>query len=265
MFSAVLNGLKSRRCSSGPRNAAKSRRPLLEPMEDRRLLSTVPLMMIDSPKVVEGTGGTTPMTFTVGLSSASTREITVNYRTIDLGAKAGSDYVAASGQLTFAPGQTSKTITIDVVADAVPESNESFYVALSGATNATLINTLGVGTILDDDAAVAPELSVNDVSMKRGLNGWKYMVFTVSLNTSNFKAPIAVTASTQALTAKAGVDFEMARQTLTFQPGEMSKTFAVKIFGTSTLTSDKIFVVNLTDTAAILRRPTGGGVIRYGA
>ncbi len=91
------------------------------------------------------------------------------------------------------------------------------------------------------------------------------MVFTVSLNTTNFSSPITVKASTQAITAVAGTDFESTSRTLTFMPGEQTKQFAVKVFGTSQVTSDKVYFVNLTDSSVDLFRPTGGGVIRYGA
>jgi len=75
---------------------------------------------------------------TVTLSAASGQTITVNYSTADGTALAGSDYTASSGTLTFAPGQTSKTVTVTVLGDTVVEGTESFTLNLSGATNATL-------------------------------------------------------------------------------------------------------------------------------
>lgn len=258
--------MNRRRRPMGTRHAANSRRPMLESMEDRRLLSTVPYMLIDNSSVVEGSdGGVTPMEFTVSLTSSSNKTVKVNYQTIGMTATAGSDFIPTSGQLTFSPGQTSRTITVGVVADTIPEPNESFYVALSGASNAMIVKPLGVGTIGDDDAAIAPEISINDVAIRRGLSGHRFMVFTVSLNTTNFSSPITVRASTTALTARAGIDFEPMTQTLTFLPGERTKEVAVKIFGTSTVTSDRAFYVGLSNANARLFRPNGGGVIRYGA
>jgi hypothetical protein len=263
---SLFNALQSLLSSPGAaRRASRASRPRLEPMEDRRLLSTTPLMLIDNPSVVEGTGGTSELTFNVTLTSASTRSVSVNFRTIDRTARAGSDYEAAVGSLTFAPGETSKSVTVDVVGDSATEANESLYVRLSGATNAFIYKSIGIGTIVDDDAVVAPELSINDVSMKRGLDGHRYMVFTVSLNTTNFDQPITVTASTRAITAAPGVDFDMTTRELAFSPGESTKEFAVRIYGTPTVTPDRIFYVNLTDSSVALRRPTGAGIIRYGA
>lgn len=266
MIFAFLKGLKSADArSSGSRLAAKSRRPTLEAMESRHMLSGTPLMLIDNPSVTEGTGDSSVMTFTVSLMTPPTKAVSVNYRTVNLAARASSDFVATSGQLNFEPGQMSRTVSVSVAGDATTEPNESFYLALSGAKNAYVIKSLGVGTIVDDDATVAPEMSISDVSMHRGLSGYRYMYFTVSLNTSNFSTPISVTASTQAITARAGADFDMKSETLTFNPGETTKQFAVRIYGTSTVTSDKIFYVNLTNSNVSLRRPTGGGIIRYGA
>ena len=63
----------------------------------------------------------------------------------------GGDYLAKTGTLTFAPGETTKTITIVVNGDTVAEPIESFFVNLSGASRVTIANGTGVGTILNDD------------------------------------------------------------------------------------------------------------------
>ena len=65
----------------------------------------------------EGNSGTTPAVFTVSLSSASAQTITVNYATADGSAQAGRDYQAATGSLTFNPGETTKTVTVLVNGD----------------------------------------------------------------------------------------------------------------------------------------------------
>ena len=61
------------------------------------------------------------------------------------------DYYAKSGTLTFQPGQTSKSITISVRGDRTQEADETFFVNLSGATNAQIADGQGKGTILNDD------------------------------------------------------------------------------------------------------------------
>src|SRR5262249_47189981 len=127
-----------------------------------------PVVSIGNATVTEGNSGTTNATFTVSLSAASTQTVTVNYATADGSAVAGSDYTAASGILTFAPGETSKTVTVTVLGDVIDEANETFSVTLSAPTNATLGTSTGTGTITDDDTAA---VAVNDVSVVEGNSG----------------------------------------------------------------------------------------------
>lgn len=90
--------------------------------------------------------------FTVSLSEPTTNTVTVNYATADSTAKAGDDYLAASGMLTFNPGETSKTIAVSVRKETVFEANESFFVNLTNPTLATIADSQGTGTILNDDS-----------------------------------------------------------------------------------------------------------------
>src|SRR5947199_3559474 len=99
-----------------------------------------PRISIDSVSVKEGNSGTKLMTFTVILSAAYDQAVTVNFATHDDSATvAGGDYVAKSGTLTFAPGQTTKTFTVTIKCDTKREADESFYVLLIGASNNALI------------------------------------------------------------------------------------------------------------------------------
>jgi hypothetical protein len=99
----------------------------------------------------EGDSATKNADFTVTLSSAAITTITVNYATSDGTASAPGDYTAGSGTLTFSPGDTSKTISVPVVGDTVPEPDETFNVDLSTPSGATISDGHGVGTIVDDD------------------------------------------------------------------------------------------------------------------
>ncbi len=81
--------------------------------------------------------------------------MTVNYHTEDSSATAGQDYVAASRTLTFARGQTSKTLTVVIKGDTTRETDESFYVWLTDpSSNAHLWQNYGSGDILNDDGKV---------------------------------------------------------------------------------------------------------------
>lgn len=93
------------------------------------------------------------MTFTVSLSKASARTVTVSYATADGTAIAGQDYTATSGTLSFAPGVTSQTVTVGVNGDTVVEPDETLTLALSKPVRASLGTAKATGTIHNDDTA----------------------------------------------------------------------------------------------------------------
>ena len=95
-------------------------------------------------------------TFTLSLSRESGKIVTVDYATVDGTAAAPSDYASRSGTIIFMAGETSKTVSVALVQDAVVEPDETFTLALSRAVNATLSDGQGVATIVDDDAPPPP-------------------------------------------------------------------------------------------------------------
>ena len=101
----------------------------------------------------EGRSGTTLYTFTVSLSAAYDQAVTMSYRTVDGTAKTSDrDYVAKTGTLSFAPGETMKTISVVVNGDSKREANETFYLDLFGnSLNSMFTKNRGIGTILNDD------------------------------------------------------------------------------------------------------------------
>lgn len=107
-------------------------------------------LSIGDASVTEGNSGTTPMNFTVSLLPASTGVVTVDYASAD-GTATSADYQPTSGTLSFAPGETTKTVTVQVVGDTVVEPDEVFYVDLGAVSGAEITKAQGVGTIVDDD------------------------------------------------------------------------------------------------------------------
>ncbi|SVE11820.1 uncharacterized protein METZ01_LOCUS464674, partial [marine metagenome] len=95
----------------------------------------------------------TNATFTVSLSSAVDETVTVNYASSNGTATEGADYTGVNGTLTFSAGQTSKTFTVPILADATDEANETVTLTLSNATNTTIRDATGTLTITDDDVA----------------------------------------------------------------------------------------------------------------
>ena len=142
------------RLAPAPRDSRLRRRRTLlgwECCQSRRLLAST--LSIDSVSVVQGTSGTTDAVFTVTLSPPNIEQIvTVDFSTMDGTAVADKDYLPVKGTLTFLPGETTKTITIEVKSDSKKESSETFYVDLFGlSSNALFTKNRGTGTILNDD------------------------------------------------------------------------------------------------------------------
>lgn len=106
---------------------------------------------INDVTLTEGDSGTRFARFTVSLSAAADEAVRVSYATSNGTATAGSDYASASGMLTFAPGQTTKTVRVAVSGDRIREPRETFFVSLSSASGAQLADRRARGLIADDD------------------------------------------------------------------------------------------------------------------
>lgn len=113
----------------------------------------VPNLSINDVSVTEGNAGATTATFTATLSAAASGAVTVNYATADGTAISGGDYVTGSGTLTFAAGQTTKTVIVTVNGDTAVEPDETFLLNLSSPTGAAITDAQGQGTIVNDDVA----------------------------------------------------------------------------------------------------------------
>jgi hypothetical protein len=200
------------------------------------------LASITDASVAEGNGGTRNAVFTVSLAALTSQTATVNVSTTDGSASAGSDYLSASGTLTFAPGETTKTITVPVRGDRLAEPNENFFVNLSNPTSATIADGQGVGTILDDE----PRISIRDVTAKEG-NGKKTTLFTFTVTFSAaYDQPVTMSYRTADGTATTNDSDYVARTgTLTFAPGETTKTITVVVNGDNRRESDETFYLDL--------------------
>ncbi|MCW5958514.1 MAG: Ig-like domain repeat protein [Pyrinomonadaceae bacterium] len=201
------------------------------------------MLSINDVSASEGNSGTTNFNFIVTLSQVSSQTVTVNYATANGTAVAPGDYGSASGTLTFAPGDTTKTITVVVNGDTTVEPNENFFVNLSGATNATISDNQGIGTIQNDDFAT---VSINGVAAPEGNSGSSNFTFTVMLSQPSSQT-ITMDFSTANGTAVAPGDYTANSGSISFNPGETSKTISVSVNGDTTVESDETFFVNLTN------------------
>jgi hypothetical protein len=192
---------------------------------------------------VEGALGTSGNALLeVNLSNPSSQTITVAYSTADATATAGSDYIATSGTLTFNPGETVKSIAIEVLGDNIDEINEKIFVNLTNPTNATIGTVPGIVTILDDDG---PTVSVSDASVTEGNTGTRNAVFTVTLSAPTVE-DVLVNYGTAPGTAFANFDFTpILTNTLVIRAGATSATFNVPVIGDFFIEPDEQFTVHL--------------------
>ncbi|MEH1922945.1 Calx-beta domain-containing protein [Nostoc sp.] len=232
---------------SGATNAAIADNLGVGTIIDDDNLTTV---SISDVSFAEGnTGTTTNANFIVTLSAASLQQVTVNYNTSDGTAKVSdSDYNSASGTIIFAPGETSKTLGIGVIGDNKAETNETFSVNLFGATNATITDSLGVATIINDDAP--PTISIADVSLKEGTTGMTTNANFVVTLSSEFYQPIAVSYSTSDGTAQeSDSDYNFGLGTIVFNPGDTSKIISIGLRGDNKVEANETFFVNIYGAA----------------
>ncbi len=129
---------------------------------------TKPVVSIADTTVTESQSDGVDATFIVSLSGATSRQVTVDYRTLDGTAKSLTDYEAKSGTLTFAPGQTIQSVTVKVNGDTDEEPAENFFVNLGAVTEATIGDGSATGTINDSASAdrTDPETDIKKVSVK---------------------------------------------------------------------------------------------------
>jgi hypothetical protein len=206
-----------------------------------------PALRIGDRTVAEGNTGTASATFTVTLSAPSTQPVTIAYATGNGSATAGSDYQAALGTLTFAPGETTKTIKVPVLGDRLAEPNETFYVKLSGPTNATIADSQGGGTIVDDE----PRVTINDVTKQEGKgNKLTLFTFTVKLSAAYDQAVTMSFRTVDGTATTSGSDYVAKTGTLTFAPGETTKTITIEVTRDNKKEIDEAFYLDLFNNSS---------------
>lgn len=178
-----------------------------------------PELNINNPNsVAEGNN----ITFTVSLSAASGKAISVNYTTASDTATEGSDFNDATGTLNFAAGETSKTFTVTTLNDALDEiDNETFTATLSSPSNASINDGSGTGTITDNDNS--PTVNINSPTQ---VTEGGTITFTVTLSAVSGRT-VGVSYGTASGTATQGSDYTGTSGTLSFTAGDTSETFTV--------------------------------------
>ena len=188
----------------------------------------------------------------VSLSEPGQQQVSVNYSTFN--ASAGSanscngDYLGHAGSITFAPGETTKAVRVQILECADAEGFEAFTLALSTPENASIARAGGRISIVDNDTVVAiPRLFVRDAVVDE--NDGSALVSVLLGGTAGQASNSTVTVDYQTSngTASAGADYTAAAETLTFAPGETTKTLVVAIADDGTTEPAENFSLGLTN------------------
>ena len=224
----------------------------------------LPVLSVNNPAPIdEGDSGTVTLLFTVTLSSASTDTVTVSYATADGTATTdGNDYLAANGTLSFAPGQTTKTVSVVVKGDSLNEAHETIQLQLSNPTNSKIAVGTGTATITNDDETVSSVSIGPAVTVTEGDDGTVDAVFHVTLAQASGQTVTVDYATSNGTATLADNDYLQATGTVTFAPGETDKTFIVKVNGDGKLEGNETFNVTLSNpTNATIGTATRAGTI----
>lgn len=204
-----------------------------------------PSLSVSDASLAEGLNGTASATLTVSLSGTLDSAVSVFVSTADGSAIAGEDYDALGlTELTFAAGETAKTVQVTVRGDAKFEANETFTLTLSNATGATISDAQGLGTITNDDTR--PVITISDASLPEPAAGDALATLTVSLSNPSSET-VTVTAGTADGTAVSPADYTaLAATVLTFTPGEITKPISVPVHADAIAEGDETFSVVLS-------------------
>lgn len=219
----------------------------------------LPTLTINDVSVVEGDKAV----FTVELSAASERPVSVRYLIADGTEQLDEDYLpngSRRGTLTFEPGETLKTITVDTMHDVIEEGARHFWVFLSKPEGAEIADSMGVGAVLDNDTT--PVLRINDVSVTAGNDA----VFIVSLsNPSDKEITFEVSTSLDPSVLGMGVlgtASQPIRVRADFFPGETIRKLTFPTFDVSPGNSSDEFTLSLDNLwGATSDKPVGTATV----
>jgi alpha-tubulin suppressor-like RCC1 family protein len=224
---------------------------------------------VGSASVVEGDAGTRAVTVPVTLDAPATGTVSVSYQLV--GSATGvaktniaGDYVTKSGTLTFSPGQFKKTIPLTVLADYNAEPDETIDVVAVATAGPQTITAQGTVTILNDDFRLAApaRVAVGDVTIVEGDSGARTAYFPVTLSAGS-AVPVSVGYGTAKVTADAGDFTALTNKTLTFSPGQVTRTVAVALKPDTNVEPDETFQLQLVNPVnAVLSDDKGTATIR---
>lgn len=182
---------------------------------------------------------------TVTLSSMPMSQVTVNYSTANGTAVAPDDYVASSGQLTFAPFQTSQSFSVTIMDDVVAEPTETINLSLSAPIGASLGSQSTATITIADNDGTPPTVQFYVSSFSVGEDAGSAIIW-VSLSQASM-GTVSVNYATSDSTAVSPGDYTSTTGTLSFAQGEMLKTFTVPIINDTLVEGTEEVVLSLSN------------------
>ena len=220
-----------------------------------------PALSISNASTTEGGN----LTFNVAMSPTASGTVTVDYATSGGTATSGSDFTAGSGTLSFAPGESTKSIIVATTDDGSTESAETMTVGLSNATGGAIIaNATGTGTINDNDGPTLPVVSVSNASAIEGNN--TNMVFTLTMTPAASQSITVNYATSDGTATGSGGrrDYNAKSGTVTFSNGSSTRTVSVGLRGDPYPEDDETFFLTISLTGANQNKATIGNAVGTG-
>ena len=211
-------------------------------LDDNQAIGTitdndVPNASINDPSVSEN-GGT--LTFTVSLDATAPFASVIGFASAAGTATAGSDYTSVTNTLTIPAGQTSGTINVPILDDAIYEGDETLFMNLSAVSGVAIADSQGTGTIVENDAV--PNITVDDPVVAEN-NG--PMTFTISLDAAA-AVDTSVDYATSDNTATAGADYTAKSGTAVIPAGSTSTTVNVALLDDAVYEGDETLNLDLS-------------------
>ena len=227
-----------------------------------------PEVRVTGASVTEGDEpNTTVMVFKVVVAPTDSAPISFDYATADVPGQAiaGTDYIAASGQVTIPANDSQTTITVTVQGDSDIESDEVFNLLLSNLSgNATLVTPSVMGRINDDDdpQQTLPKINVTDAGRLEGDDGVTLLTFEISL-TEPATTDVSLDITYQDITAVVDSDYRDFSGTTLIPQGQTSVTRSVLVIGDTLIEPDEQFRIVLSNVSgeAVLGDSTAVGTI----
>ncbi|PYS68114.1 MAG: hypothetical protein DMF69_21105 [Acidobacteria bacterium] len=193
---------------------------------------------------VNENGGT--VIVSVILANASSAPVSVGFNTTNGTAASGSDYIATSGTLNFAPGETEKTFPVTILNDTLIENDETIIVRLSNPSGPFSLGDPNIASIKIVDDEPPPSIRIDDLITFEGDIGQFNFQFRVRLSAPSQRS-ITVAFITQPGTAALNVDFVPSLGQITFAPGQTSQTGIIKVIGDFAVEGNENFSINLSN------------------